>query len=135
MRYKDWQQRFWLWMQHEQTQRFVWGTRDCILFAARGGDAISDARYVERAKAAFAWTNAREAAEILGTQSLQSLVESVMGSMQSRARLGMGDFALVTDDAGRESLAIHDGAIVIGAADYGVQQIPFRYVKGGWHVT
>lgn len=135
MRYPDWQARFWLQMAHQRSQRFVWGERDCALFAATVADAVSDAEYVARAKKAFAWTSAREAAALLVTVSLKSLVETVLGPMQPRARLGMADIALVVDNDGRESLAIHDGAIIIGPADFGVQQIPFGYVKGGWHVT
>jgi hypothetical protein len=135
MRYDDWQARFWLWMQHQRTQRFVWGERDCILFAASGGDAVSDSRYVERAKAAFGWTNAREAAALLADTSLQALIERVLGPMQKASSLGMADFVLVFDDEGRESLAIHDGSIIIGPDEYGVKRIPFRCVKGGWRVT
>lgn len=135
MRYHDWQVRFWLEMNHQRSQRFVWGERDCVLYAATVGDAVSDSLYVQRTRAAFQWTNAREAAALLATTSLQSLIETVLGPMQPAARLGMADFALVFDDDGRQSIAVHDGAIIVGAVEYGIQPIPFSYVKGGWHVT
>ena len=135
MRYVDWQARFWSEMERQRVAPFVWGQRDCILFAATLGDAVSDQRYVERAREAFRWTNAREAAALLTETTLQPLVESVMGPMLPWARLGMADFALVVDDEGRQSLAVHDGCNIIGPVDPGVQRIPFHNVKGGWLVT
>lgn len=135
MRFPDWQKRFWFEIERQRVAPFVWGKRDCILYAATVGDAVSDARYVERTLAAFRWTNAREAAALLASTSLQSLIETVLGPMQPTARLGMADFALVLDDDGRQSIAVHDGCIVIGAVEVGVQVIPSHYVQGGWHVT
>lgn len=135
MRYEDWQARFWAEMDRQRTAPFVWGARDCILFAATVGDAVSmDGNYVQRAREAFNWKNAREAAALLATSDLQSLVATVMGPMQPWARLGMADFALVVDDNGRQSLAVHDGTYVFGPVDPGMQRIPFRNVKGGWLV-
>lgn len=136
MRYPDWQKRFWAEMTRQRTAPFVWGERDCILFAATVGDAVSmDGNYVGRARAAFQWSNAREAAALLETTGLRSLVETVMGPMLPWPRLTMADFVLVRDDEGRQSLAVHDGTIVVGPIDPGVQRIPFRNVQGGWHVT
>lgn len=135
MRYADWPKRFWAEIDRQRVAPFVWGERDCILFAATVGDAVSDDRYVERTKAAFTWTNAREAAALLASTPLQSLIETVLGPMKPASRLGMADFALVLDDEGRQSIAVHDGCIVIGAVEVGVQRIPFNYVQGGWHVT
>jgi hypothetical protein len=135
MRYTDWQRRFWAEMDRQRTLPFVWGERDCILFAATMGDAISDAQYVRRAREAFAWSNVEEAASLLATTDLRTLIETVMGPMIPRTRLGMGDFALVLDDKQRQSLAVHDGCGVIGAVEVGVQPIPFRYIQGGWLVT
>ena len=135
MRYADWQQRFWREMDRQRTLPFVWGERDCILYAATVGDAISDASYVSRARQAFKWTNVEEAARLLAGTDLRALIETVMGPMVPWARLGMGDFALVLDDRGKRSLAVHDGVRVIGAVDPGIQPIPFRCIQGGWHVT
>jgi hypothetical protein len=136
MRYPDWQSRFWAEMERQRTAPFVWGERDCVLFAATMADAVSaDGRYVSRAREAFNWKNAREAVALLETTSLQSLVETVLGPMLPWPRLTMADIALVIDDAGRQSLATHDGCGFIGPIDPGVQRIPFRNVKGGWRVT
>jgi hypothetical protein len=135
MRYADWQMRFWREMDRQRTMPFVWGERDCVLFAATMGDAISDAEYVRRARSAFAWTNVREAAALLATGVLRAHVETVMGAMLPRQKLGMGDFVLVLDDKGWQSLAVHDGSQFIGKTESGVQRIPFPYLQGGWAVT
>lgn len=135
MRYQDWQARFWVEMQRQRAAPFVWGQRDCVLFAATMADAVSvDGRYVDRARAAFKWTNAIEAARLLADQSLQSLVETVLGPMQPWPRLSMADMALVIDDNGRQSLATHDGSGFYGPIDPGVQRIPSLNVRGGWLV-
>lgn len=134
MRYPDWQYRFWAEMERQQTARFVWGERDCVLFAATVADSVCDSRYVDRARKAFHWSDGIEAAGLLADRSLQSLVETVLGPMQPWTRLTMGDIALVLDNQGHQSLAIHDGTNVIGPVDRGVQRIPFRNVKGGWLV-
>jgi hypothetical protein len=134
MRHADWQKRFWAELERQRTLPFVWGERDCVLFAATVADAISDERYVERARAAFVWANAKEAVELI-RGGLRQHVETVLGPMMPRASLRMGDIALVLDEHTRESLAVHDGAQVIGAVDPGVQVVPLRYVMGGWHVT
>jgi hypothetical protein len=135
MKYRDWQARFWAEMERQRVAPFVWGERDCVLFAARMADAVSDACYAERAKTAFAWTNVKEAAALLNSATLKAMTENVLGTVIPRVKLKQGDIALVLDDKGRESLAIHDGVQVLGAVDPGVQVIPFRYVIGGWHVT
>ena len=135
MRYADWQSRFWAEMDRQRSEPFVWGTRDCILFAARMGDAISDAGYVARARDAFSWSDAKEASAHLKDTDLRVLVETQMGPMVRWVELCMGDFALVLDDKGRESLGVHDGVQILGPAEIGVKPIPFRYVVGGWHVT
>lgn len=115
--------------------RFVWGSHDCVLFAAKMADAISDARYVERAKQAFQWSNAREAAAIVGDADLRELVEVVMGPMLRWQSLSIGDMVLIKDDDGMQSLAIHDGVQIIGPDAVGYKNIPFSYAQGGWKVT
>lgn len=135
MRYADWQPRFWHEMDRQRALPFVWGERDCILFAATVADAISDAQYVRRAREAFQWANVDEAARLLSSTDLRALIETVMGPMVPWVRLGMGDFALVLDDKQRQSIAVHDGSGIVGAVEVGLQPIPFRCVQGGWHVT
>lgn len=135
MRYADWQKRFWAAMDAQRKSAFVWGSNDCVLFAASMADAISDGGYVRRAKDSFAWTNAREAAALLSAGELQQQVEAVLGPLLPWPRLNMGDIALVLDDKARQSLSIHDGCQFIGKTENGVQSIPFHYVQGGWHVT
>lgn len=133
MRYEDWQKRFWSAMEESSRQPLVWGEQDCVLFGAKMADAISDGRYTERARAAFSWSNEREAVELL-RDGLRSLVESVMGEMQPWTSLSQGDLVLVVDDKQRESIAVHDGCQIIGKSATGVQPIPFRCAVGGWKV-
>lgn len=122
-------------MDRQRVTPFAWWERDCALFAAQMADAISDGDYVKRAREAFAWTNAREALQLQRDRTLQELVESLLGPLVPWTRLGMGDMALVVDEDNRQSIAIHDGAQFIGAAENGIQRIPFVYIKGGWHVN
>lgn len=121
-------------MEAQRKEPFAWGKRDCVLSAARMADAISDGKHVERAIAAFRWSNEREAIALI-KEGLKPLVETVMGPMVPWPKLCMGDIALVVDDDGRESLGSHDGAQIIGPDSVGIRVIPFRCVKGGWHVT
>lgn len=133
MRYEDWQDRFWAAMEESSRQPLVWGEQDCVLFAAKMADAVSDGDYTVRTRAAFAWSNEREAVELL-RGGLRPLVESVIGDMRPWTHLSQGDLVLVIDDKGRESIAVHDGCQVVGKSATGVQSIPFRYVLGGWQV-
>ena len=134
MRHKDWQTRFWRALESERTQRFVWGKRDCALFAASMADAISDGEYVRRAREVFTWSNEDEALALLSERSLTDLVESVLGPMQRWQRLGMGDMVIIRDDENIESLCIHDGVQLIGPKAIGYRAIPVRYALGGWRV-
>lgn len=133
MRYEGWQCKFWEQMEASRTAKFEWGSHDCVLFAAKMADAISDSGYMKKANASFKWSDARAAID-LTRDGLRPLVESVLGPMCSWTRLSQGDIALVVDDGGRESLAIHDGCCLIGPSDIGVKVIPFRYATGGWRV-
>jgi hypothetical protein len=133
MRYENWQARFWSAMEECSRQPLVWGEQDCVLFGAKMADAISDGKYTERTRAAYAWSNEREAIHLI-RDGLQTLVESLLGEMVSRTRLTHGDLVLVVDDKQRESIAVHDGCQVIGKSVSGIQPIPFSYVKGGWKV-
>jgi hypothetical protein len=133
MRYPDWQNRFWKEMEVASRLPLVWGESDCILFAAKMADAISDGEFTKRAKEAFAWRNEREALQLM-RGGLQPLIESVLGQLQPWTSLSQGDIVLVIDDKGRECAAIHDGCQIIGKAAHGIQTIPFRCVKGGWRV-
>lgn len=133
MRYEDWQSRFWRAMEESSGQPLVWGEQDCVLFGAKMADAISDGRYTERTRAAFSWSNEREAVELI-RNGLRPLIESLLGEMEPWTRLSQGDLVLVVDDKQRESVAVHDGCQVIGKSASGVQPIPFRCVKGGWKV-
>jgi hypothetical protein len=90
---------------------------------------------MSRARAAFTWTNVEEAIRLQRETELRALTETVMGPLVPWQRLGMGDFGLVLDEKQRQSVAVHDGCGFVGAAQVGVQRIPFRYVQGGWHVT
>lgn len=120
-------------MDESSRRPLIWGEQDCVLFGATMADAISDGRYTERARDAFAWTNEREAVELI-RDGLRPLVERVLGEMQPWTRLFHGDLVLVVDDKQRESIAVHDGCQIIGKSTHGVQPIPFRCVKGGWKV-
>lgn len=133
MRYDNWQDRFWRAMDESSKQPLVWGEQDCVLFAANMADAISNARFIERARAAFCWSNERDAVG-LTRDGLRPLIESVLGEMQPWTHLSQGDLVLVVDDKQRESLAVHDGCQIIGKSATGVQPIPFRCAKGGWKV-
>lgn len=133
MRFTDWQDRFWKEMEEARSTPLVWGESDCILFAAKMADAISDGDFTKRAKAAFSWRDEREALQ-LTRGGLLPLIESVLGKMQPWTSLSQGDIALVVDDKGRECAAIHDGCQVIGKAAHGIETIPFRYVRGGWRI-
>lgn len=134
MRYPDWQSRFWAALEESRTRSFVWGKNDCVLFAACMADAISDLKYAERAKQAFSWTNAREAAELLSGGSLVDLVETVLGPRHRWQSLSIGDIVAIIDDKGRESLTIHDGVQLIGPWEIGIRPIPVRYAVCGWRV-
>lgn len=133
MKREAWQDLFWGAIDEARCAQFVWGEHDCVLFAAKVADAISDSGYLDRAKTAFSWNDVRSALE-LTRDGLQPLVESVLGPMMPWVRLSQGDIVLIVDDAGREALAVHDGCQLIGPADAGIKVIPFRCALGGWKV-
>lgn len=135
MRHDDWQKRFWAAMEAARNTPFEWGKFDCILCFASVADAISiNGAYVDRARSAFAWTDEREALRLLSTDSLESLISTVMGPMVSWPRLSMGDFVLVNYE-GHEALGMHDGAqLMARTVDSPMQALPWRYAMGGWKV-
>lgn len=134
MRFTDWQSRFWQAIDSARAKPFEWGTNDCALFAAGMADAISmDGRYVERART-FSWTSIKDVAELLDGRELLELVEGLLGPLQDWRTLQMGDLVLVLDDEQQQSIAVHDGAQIVGPDKFGLKSIPFRCVKGGWRV-
>ena len=134
MKYPDWQKRFWQVLESKREATFAYGTHDCVLFAASMADAISDADYMERAREAFSWSNAREALVLTHGKDLQSLIESVMGPMQRWQYMSMGDMVLICDEADQKSLCVHDGCKLLGPDAVGFKEVPMRYAVGGWKV-
>jgi hypothetical protein len=134
MRYPDWQTRFWSALEKHRPAAFAFGRHDCVLFAATMADAISDADYVGRARDAFSWTDAREAALIIKGKNLAMLVQTVMGSSMRWQYMSMGDMVLIEDDVGEQSLCVHDGCQLLGPDKTGFKIIPMRYAVCGWRV-
>jgi hypothetical protein len=134
MRKTDWQTCFWSEIKRQNEQPFQYAARDCVLSAARVADAITvDGRYESRAKEAFAWSDEREAIRLMKF-GLEPLIASVLGRMRPWTTLNMGDLVLIEDDKGRECLAVHDGVGIVSPDSVGWRSIPFRCVRGGWHV-
>ncbi len=134
MRHEDWQARFWKAIDAASARQFEWGTHDCVLFAASVADAISDREYLRLARDAFAWNDARSAIALTKDDGLQFLVETVLGNAVRAVDISQGDIALIVDDEGKQSLAIHDGCSIVGIDAIGLKKIPFRYVKAGWKI-
>lgn len=137
MRPLDWQMGFWAAMDRHMKLDFVWGERDCVLFAADIADSITlDGRYVERACAAFDWDGIMSATKLLSGTTLRALVETVLGPAVPWVQCCHGDIVLVIDEDGRECLTVHDGTQLIGPRpnNIGVQAVPFRYAQCGWRI-
>lgn len=138
MRRDDWQQNFWKQMEIHRHLPFVWGVRDCVMFAADMADAVTvDGDYADRARAAFEWSDARDAVRLVGANGLRAMIESVLGPSVRWTECGHGDLILVIDERDRECLTVHDGTQLVGPkddGDSGVQAVPFRYARCGWRV-
>lgn len=135
MRKERWQPLMWEAIEAARVRSFEWGTHDCVLCAAKIADAISDGNYVERARHSFSWANEAEAQALLSDNTLQQLVESVLGPIQRWTALGQGDLLLVQISDDHTALGIHDGTqAVVAGLDGGIVVRRMAHVLGGWRV-
>lgn len=135
MRHEDWRARMWAEIERQRGLPFEYGSADCVLFGAAVADAISvGGNYAERARAAFAWSDARTAAGLLSESTLREMVEAVLGPIQPWQRLGAGDLVLCVVD-GRELVAVSDGTTPIAKGDRRLDHLRWSDAIGGWRIT
>jgi hypothetical protein len=135
----NWQKYFWAALQEEADKPFVWGERDCIMFTCKIVDSyLAEPCFVDMAKNAFVWSSIREAADTLRDQSMQQLIESVLGPPLPWQALDMGDIVLCKyddiDGVFDSCLGVHDGTSPVVAADRNISIQQWSNAICGWKV-
>jgi hypothetical protein len=129
------QEKFWAVMQSAQSQRFAWGSFDCVTHAMRCVIAMTGDESIEgRVREVFGdWSDARAAARAHGGD-LVGCISKILGEPVAWTRLTLGDVALVKDDEGRDVVAIHDGVHLLVPVAVGLKPIPPDRAMCGWRL-
>jgi hypothetical protein len=131
-RFPDWPERLAAYIEARRARAFVWGEHDCALFAA---DWVHEATGRDPAAALRdTYQTAGEAARILHRHGgLARIAGEVLTEWLTPRMAGRGDVALV-ENAGREALAIVDGAHLIGPGPAGLTFLPLEHALRAWKV-
>lgn len=106
---------------------FVWGDHDCVLCAAKVVEVVTG---IENALPS--WETEEQAdAYIESNGGLQIIVERYLGQAVNWGQCGAGDIVLYNFE-GRQALAIHDGAQLVGPGLRGLKRVPFDQAIIGW---
>lgn len=133
MRKPDWQIRLHDLLLAERFTPFAWGTHDCILFAKRTIEAVSDIQIVLPGE----WHDELEAEAITEAGGgLENLISLYLGSSVPWGWCAAGDVVLMRLDADGKNLtlAVHDGAQLVAPGPSGLRRVPFMLALKGWRV-
>lgn len=133
MRYEDWQKRFWMELDRARERKWQWGTHDCVSFAARMADVISDRDYII-IKSTFKWNTPRQAAELLKNTTLKELMERALGPAMDWRFAKHGDLVLACDETNSEVLTVHDGLRLLCADKVGYCLVDMKYAQCAWRI-
>lgn len=135
-RLDGWQTRFWTAMREAQTRPFVWGTRDCVMFATSMIDVVLGTDYYAQAKIRYPYSTEAEAAALMTQHGgITGLVASFLGEPTNWGRLGIGDIVLASTPEVGDVLCIHDGTNILAPGKLGgFERVPFRYAMHGWRI-
>jgi len=133
MRYEDWQTRFWMELDRAKIRRWQWGVHDCVSFAARMADVISDRDYAAL-KSSIQWNTPKQVAELLKAKPLKELIEGVLGPSMDWRFAKHGDLVIATDESSAEVLTVHDGSRLLCADKIGYCIVDIKYAACAWRV-
>jgi hypothetical protein len=130
-RFNDWQLRFETFTAARRSTPFVWGSSDCVLFAAdcvmaiTGGDVPGELR---------AHTCARTAAQaVRRLGGIPNVAKLAWGESLPSTLASVGDVVLL-DYRGRESLGICNGQTAIGQGINGLVTVPMDFALRTWKI-
>lgn len=114
---------------------FEWGVHDCVTFAARVVDAISDLAVTASFRAKYQW-NSKETAYAIISQAggLEALVVEFLGDPVPWSRLSTGDIVLAIQSDGSEIICVHDGHNLIAPGAVGVISVRLSAAVKGWSI-
>lgn len=133
MRYHDWQIRFAAFVAARQTMPFAWGANDCCTFAADCILAITgvDVALSEQRQQ----SSALQAARLLKTVGgVAGAATSALGEPMPALMAQVGDVVLA-DAAGRDMLAICNGATCMAPGPAGLVHISMATARKCWRVA
>ena len=127
-RLQDWPSRLAAYVDKAYTLPFEWGRHDCSTFVAGAVEAMTGER-----PELPAYTDAREAAELLAAEPLLDRVRAIYGPPIAPAFAQRGDIALVDID-GRASLAVCVGDFFAGPGTDGLVMVPRAVAIAAWRI-
>ena len=133
MRREDWVEQLFRVIDEHQSAEFVYGAHDCVLFAARAADAMTDGDFEQQMRDIY--QDERSAVRALAARGgLEGAVRSMLGEPVALAYLQRGDVVLF-ENAGRDMLGIWDGRVILGPAERGLDRAPLSHARLAWRVT
>lgn len=129
---RDWRRQLDEFLAHRQDMPFLWGVRDCALFAA---DAVAAMTGVD---VAAAWrerySTARGAARILRGRRLADFAVEVLGTpLLNPLTARYGDIGIVLLSPG-QTLGVVTGPHVACQGSSGIVLVPIRNVSMAWRL-
>lgn len=132
MRREDWVDQLFRVIDEHQGAEFAYGSTDCVLFAARVADAMTDGDYEAQMRAIY--QDERSAVRALAERGgLEGAVRSVLGEPIGLAYLQRGDIVLF-ENAGREMLGVWDGQAIVAPTAAGLGRAQVDAARVAWRV-
>lgn len=127
----DWPQRLAAFIEARRARAFSWGEQDCALFAADWACALGHDDPAVSLRGQYA--SARDAAQLVHRLGGLGRLVSDCGFIewQHPSMAQRGDVALL-DNAGRELLAIVNGAQAVAPAEHGLVWLPMGQALRAW---
>lgn len=134
LKINNWQPLFWQAINERLVTPFEWGMQDCVLFPVHVLTVITKIDWNKQlVEAGYVWNSAREAAQLLSSTDMKSMIENLLGPAGPSAWCSQGDLVL-TKIEDRESLCIHDGVNLMGAGIDRLERMPFKFAVCGWRI-
>mgnify|MGYP000013990542 CR=1 FL=1 len=132
-RLRDWPERLHALLAARKDQPFAWGTHDCCTFAADAVHALTGLDPLGTLRGSY--STAAQAAHRLATLGgLQAVVTDRLGPPVRPVFAAVGDVLLI-DNAGRELLAICNGACAVAPGPQGLMTIAAPAIVAAWRVA
>lgn len=133
MRYENWVERLYSFVDEMSDKPFAWGEHDCCLFAAGAIFAITGHDYAFGLRGTY--STEKEAYHLIKKMGgIKSIVGKALGDEIKPLMAQRGDLVLIDGEHG-DTLGICLGASCVAPGEFGLTYLPFNRAISAWRVN